>query len=84
MYLYGKVRRTDWLPVGGGTEEEQTSRGYASGSSESDEDRDEDLSSRASSVSHEASDSEPPFGCGEGDVEGDVTDVFNAELSGLW
>ena len=36
-HLYGKVRRTDFLPVGGGPEQEVLERGYLSESSD-DED----------------------------------------------
>ena len=35
-YLYGKLRRTDFLPVGGGREDEVLERGVLSASSASD------------------------------------------------
>ncbi len=34
LYLYGRVRRTDWLPVGGDSDEEDTMRGEESLSDE--------------------------------------------------
>ena len=39
LYLMGKVKRTDWLPVDGAPEEEQTRRGPESDTSESNSDR---------------------------------------------
>ena len=38
VYLYGKVRRTDFLPVGEDQEDEVTERGYDSQSSDDDDD----------------------------------------------
>ena len=37
VYLYGKMRRTDFLPVGGNESDEQVKRGYLSESTDSDE-----------------------------------------------
>ena len=36
VFHYGRYRRSDWLPVGEGADDEQIDRGYASMSSDSD------------------------------------------------
>ena len=42
LYLVGKAKRTDWLPVDGGGEDEQTRRGYDSQTTSSNSEQDSD------------------------------------------
>ena len=64
VYLYGKVRRTDFLPVGEEQEEEVTERGYDSQSSDDDDDEyamQRMYEARQDSAEENASDAENDF-----------------------
>ena len=55
VFHYGRYRRTDWLPVGGDAENEQTKRGYNSQTSDSEPEY-EDESSDSEQISQPESD----------------------------
>ena len=66
VYLYGKMRRTDFLPVGGNESDEQVKRGYLSESTDSDEKGRYDMCSTGESSEE------------EGQLGGDGTGLFGA------